>query len=250
MTGANQAVMLSVKNLSCKFGKKVALDNLSFEIRQGRVFGLVGENGAGKTTLMKHILGSLSPRNGEVRVMGIDPTYDPPAVLSQIGYLSEDRDLPQWMRVRELMRYTAAFYPDWDSDYAEEMREQFRLRPEAKVRSLSRGEQAKAGLLLALAHRPPLLLLDEPSSGLDSVARHDILAVVVRSVAEEGRTVVFSSHLLDEVERVADDVAMIHEGKLALLMSMDELKERHQRFVVQFPEALSVFPDIPGLLNV
>ena len=250
MTGANQDVMVSVKNLSCKFGKKVALDNLSFEIRQGRVFGLVGENGAGKTTLMKHILGSLSPRNGEVRVMGIDPTYDPPAVLSQIGYLSEDRDLPQWMRVRELMRYTAAFYPDWDSDYAEEMREQFRLRPEAKVRSLSRGEQAKAGLLLALAHRPPLLLLDEPSSGLDSVARHDILAVVVRSVAEEGRTVVFSSHLLEEVERVADDVAMIHEGKLALLMSMDELKERHQRFVVQFPEALSVFPDIPGLLNV
>ena len=242
--------LVSVQNLSHRFGKKQALDDVSFEITRGRVFGLVGENGAGKTTLIKHLLGALSPDRGEVRVMGVDPTRNPPAVLSQIGYLSENRDLPQWMRVKELMRYTQAFYPDWDETYAEEMREQFGLDANAKVRGLSRGEQAKAGLLLALAHRPPLLLLDEPSSGLDAVARHDILAVVVRTVAEEGRTVVFSSHLLDEVERVADDVAMMHEGKLALLMPIDELKESHQRLVVQFPQAISTFPSIPGVLHV
>ena len=137
--------LVSVKSLSCRFGKKQAWDDVSFEIVRGRVFGLVGENGAGKTTLIKHLLGALSPDHGEVRVMGVDPTRNPPAVLSQIGYLSEDRDLPQWMRVRELMRYTQAFYPDWDEKYAEQMREQFGLDANAKVRGLSRGEQAKAG---------------------------------------------------------------------------------------------------------
>jgi len=242
--------VVSVGNLTCLFGSKIALDNVSFGVQRGRVFGLVGENGAGKTTLIKHLLGALTPKTGTVRVFGIDPTRNPPAVLARIGYLSEDRDLPQWMRVRELMRYTQAFYRDWDEDYAERLREQFRLPPDVKVRSLSRGEKARAGLLVALAHRPELLLLDEPSSGLDAVARRDILAVVVRSVAEEGRTVVFSSHLLDEVERVADDVAMIHEGKLALLMPMDELKATHQRLVVAFDEAKAAFPTVPGLLHV
>jgi ABC-2 type transport system ATP-binding protein len=154
------------------------------------------------------------------------------------------------MCVNELMRYTQAFYPDWDEAYAERMRQQFRLDATARVRSISRGELAKMGLLLALAHRPPVLLLDEPSSGLDAVARREILAVVVRSVAEEGRTVVFSSHLLDEVERVADDVAMIHEGKVALLMSMDDIRATHQRRVVQFGKEITKFPEALGVIHV
>ena len=240
--------VITVKNLTCRFGKKTALDDVSLEVTRGRVFGLMGENGAGKTTLIKHLLGALTPTAGDVQVFGMDPTRNPPAVLSQIGYLSEDRDLPRWMRVKEAMRYTQAFFPDWDEGYAERLREQFRLPHDARIRNLSRGEKAKAGLLLALAHRPPLLLLDEPSSGLDAVARREILAVVVRSVAEEGRTVVFSSHLLDEVERVVDDVAMIHEGKVALSMSMDELKATHQRRVVAFAEPVANFPELAGVL--
>jgi ABC-2 type transport system ATP-binding protein len=242
--------IVTVKGLECRFGKKTALENISFEIHPGRVFGLVGENGAGKTTLMKHLLGSLTPQRGSVHVLGIEPTRDPAALLAKIGYMSEDRDLPRWMRVNELLRYTQAFYPDWDESYAERMRQQFRLDAQAKVRNLSRGELAKAGLLIALAHRPPVLLLDEPSSGLDAVARREILAVVVRSVAEEGRTVVFSSHLLDEVERVADDVAMIHEGKLSVYMSMDEIKATHQRRVVQFTNDIAKFPDALGVIHV
>ncbi len=242
--------VISVTHLTHRFGRKVALNDVTLHAKRGRVFGLVGENGAGKTTLMKHLLGSLTPDSGEVRVLGFDPTRNPPAVLSRLGYLSEDRDLPRWMRIKELMRYTAAFYPDWDAAYAERLREQFHLAADAKVRHLSRGEQARAGLLVALAHKPELLLLDGPSSGLDAVARRDILAVVVRSVAEEGRTVVFSSHLLDEVERVADDVAMIHEGKVALFTSMDELKATHQRMVVEFAEKKSEFPAVSGVLEV
>jgi len=242
--------IITVRDLTCRFGKKTALDRISFEVQAGRVFGLVGENGAGKTTLMKHILGALTPQSGSVRVLGIEPTRNPAALLAKIGYMSEDRDLPRWMRVKELLRYTQAFYPDWDEAYAERMRQEFRLDADAKIRNLSRGEMAKAGLLLALAHRPPVLLLDEPSSGLDAVARREILAVVVRSVAEEGRTVLFSSHLLDEVERVADDVAMIHEGKLALLSSMDDIRTTHQRRVVQFVNEIVKFPDALGVIHV
>lgn len=249
MTHESNDPVVTLNHLSCRFGKKMALDDISLEIPRGRVFGLVGENGAGKTTLIKHMLGAMTPQTGEVRVLGCNPTHNPRAVLAGVGYLSEDRDLPRWMRVRELMRYTQAFYPEWDDAYAERLREQFDLNADAKIRNLSRGEKAKAGLLVALAHRPELLLLDEPSSGLDAVARHDILAAIMRSVAEEGRTVVFSSHLLDEVERVADDVAMIYEGRLALLMSIDDLRDTHHRFVLSFSESLSEFPATACVLH-
>jgi len=241
--------VIEVKSLSRKFGKKQALHGVTLSVERGQVFGLVGENGAGKTTLMQHLLGAYKAQHGEVRVFGIDPTYDPTAVLSRIGYLSEDRDLPAWMRIGELMRYMQAFYPSWDMAYAEQMRDEFGLSTDTKVRNLSRGEKAKAGLLIALAHRPELLLLDEPSSGLDAVARQSILAVVVRSVAEEGRTVVFSSHLLDEVERVADRVAMIHEGRVTLDMPMEDIKASHHKYVVRWRDRQTAIPDLPGVIH-
>jgi ABC-2 type transport system ATP-binding protein len=241
--------IIQVNQISHSYGKKKALDNVSFEVKKGRVFGLVGENGAGKTTLIKHLLGSLCPDEGTVTLFGKEPTSDPAYTLEKIGYLSEDRDLPLWMRVRELMRYTQAFYPDWDEDFAQQLLQQFRLSPDAKIRNLSRGEKARAGLLVALAHRPELLLLDEPSSGLDAVSRNDILTGVVRAVAVEGRTVVFSSHLLDEVERVVDDVAMFNQGKLELLMSMEDLREKHQRRVVKFSDSMDAFPELECVLH-
>ncbi len=241
--------VIEVAGVSKRFGKKEALRGVSLEVQRGQVFGLVGENGAGKTTLIQHLLGAYRAKTGTVRVFGIDPTYDPTAVLSRIGYLSEDRDLPLWMRVGELMRYTQAFFPNWDEAYAEQLREDFGLPERAKIRTLSRGEKAKVGLLVAIAHRPDLLLLDEPSSGLDAVARQEILATVVRTVAEEGRTVVFSSHLLDEVERVADHVAMLHEGHLVVNTSMDALKSAHHKHVVRWPEAQAQRPDLPGVLS-
>ena len=162
-----------------------------------------------------------------MRVFGLDPVADPVGVLSQIGYLSEQNDLPDWMRVHELIRYSRAFYPKWDDAYAEELRQQFALDNSARVKDLSRGQKARAGLLIALAHRPPLLVLDEPSSGLDPVVRRDILEAIIRTIAEEGRTVLFSSHLLDEVERVADHVTMIDHGRIVLDAPLEELKQAH-----------------------
>ena len=120
--------------------------------------------------------------------------------------------MPGWMRVHELLRYVAAFYPTWDATYAEQLRQEFELDPRQKIKQLSKGQRARAGLLIALAYRPELLLLDEPSSGLDPIVRRDILGAIIRTIADEGRTVLFSSHLLTEVERVSDQVAMIHSG--------------------------------------
>jgi ABC-2 type transport system ATP-binding protein len=220
--------VIRVSELTRRFGANTALDSVSLSFPRGAVYGLVGANGAGKTTLIKHILGLLRAERGSVRVFGLDPVGDPVGVLSRIGYFSEDNDLPGWIRVDELMHYSRAFYPAWDDQYAEELRRAFALDPGAKIRSLSRGQRARAGLLVALAYRPELLVLDEPSSGLDPIVRKDILGAVIRTIADEGRTVLFSSHLLDEVEQVADHVTMIDRGAIVLSAPLADIRERHR----------------------
>lgn len=220
--------MITVSALTRRFGGNTALTSVSLSVARGAVYGLVGANGAGKTTLIKHILGLLRAESGSVRVFGVDPVADPVGVLSRIGYLSEENDLPGWMRIGELIRYQRAFYPRWDDAYAEELRRAFTLDPRAKIKTLSKGQKARTGLLIALAHRPELLVLDEPSSGLDPIVRRDILGAVIRTVADEGRTVLFSSHLLEEVEQVADHVTMISEGKIVLSAPLSDIKESHR----------------------
>ena len=241
--------IVQIEKLTRRFDTKLALDNLSLTVPRGGVFGLIGGNGAGKTTLLKHLLGMLKAQSGTVKVFGLDPVENPVGVLGRIGYLSEDRNLPNWMRVRELMRYTQAFYPGWDENYAEELRDAFDLDPKARVRNLSRGQRARAGLLVALAYRPDLLVLDEPSSGLDPVVRRDILGAIIRTIGDEGRTVLFSSHLLDEVERVADRVAIIHQGRIMLTASLDEIKESHRRVTLRFEQAFTQAPKLVGALS-
>jgi ABC-2 type transport system ATP-binding protein len=226
--------VINVSELTRRFGATTALDSVSVSLPRGAVYGLVGANGAGKTTLIKHILGLLRAESGSVRVFGLDPVADPVAVLSRIGYLSEENDLPGWMRVDELIRYSRAFYPAWDDAYAEELRRSFALDATARIKNLSRGQKARVGLLIALAHRPELLVLDEPSSGLDPIVRRDILGAVIRTIADEGRTVLFSSHLLEEVEQVADHVTMISHGKIALSAPLDAIKESHRSLTAAF----------------
>jgi ABC-2 type transport system ATP-binding protein len=242
--------VIGIANLSRKFGTKAALNGVSLAVPSGSVFGLVGENGAGKSTLIKHILGLWRAEAGTVRVFGLDPVADPVGVLGRIGYLSELPDLPNWMRVGEFLRYTQAFYPKWDARYAEQLREQFGLDSAARIRVLSKGQQAKLGLLAAQAHRPDLLVLDEPSSGLDPIVRNDILAAVIRTVADEGRTVFFSSHLLEEIERVSDHIAMLHQGKLVLCGPLEEIKAQHRRITLRFETPQPKPPAIPGALGL
>jgi ABC-2 type transport system ATP-binding protein len=241
--------IIDIAGVTRRFGATLALDNISLSVPRGVVFGLVGANGAGKTTLIKHVLGLLQAATGSVRVFGRDPVADPVGALGRIGYLSEDNDLPGWMRVGELLRYTQAFYPTWDAAFAEELRQTFALDAAAKIKHLSKGQRARAGLLVALAYRPELLLLDEPSAGLDPIVRRDILSAIIRTIAEEGRTVLFSSHLLDEVERVSDHVALLNRGRIVFSGPLDDVKERHRRLTLRFSEARAQPPAFAGALN-
>jgi len=241
--------IIEIRGLTRTFGRRKALDGINLTLERGTVLGLVGQNGAGKTTIIKHILGLLRAEEGTVRVFGKDPVADPPGVLSRIGYLSEEGDLPLWMRLDELMRYSEAFYPGWDAAYAESLRQEFGLALEVRLGNLSKGQRARAGLLVALAYRPELMLLDEPSSGLDPVVRRDILAAIIKTIATEGRTVLFSSHLLSEVEQVSDRIAMVRNGQLVLDDDLASIKETHHRIDVVFNNGRGEAPFMPGAVG-
>jgi ABC-2 type transport system ATP-binding protein len=241
--------VVEIRDLTRRFGRRTVLDGVSLALPRGSVLGLVGVNGSGKTTIIKHILGLLQAQSGSVRVFGLDPVRDPVAVLSRLGYLSEDCDLPNWMTVGELLRYTGSFHRAWDAAHASGLCKQFGLDPSARVNALSRGLRARAGLVTALGHRPELLVLDEPSGGLDPLARRDILQAIVRTVSGAGATVLFSSHLLDEVERIADHVALIDSGRLVFHGELDAVRGRHRRLTLRFPEARATPPALAGVLS-
>lgn len=234
MTEAMPSVV-QVNNLHRLFGTKAVLQDVSLEISPGTVHGLVGENGAGKTTLLRHLLGLLKPQSGSIRIFGHDPAKEPVPVLSRVGYLSEDRDMPDWMYFRDLLEFTAPFYPNWDMEYAMKLTGDFGLDPLQKVSRYSRGQRAQAGLILAVSHHPELLILDEPSSGLDPIVRRDILREVIHTVTQKGHTVLFSSHILTEVEQVSDNVTLISQGKCLLTGRLDDLKSKYIMVEATFP---------------
>jgi ABC-2 type transport system ATP-binding protein len=242
--------IVEVSGLSRHFGKVAALERVDFSVVRGRVYGLVGANGAGKTTLLKHLLGLLRPQAGSVRVFGFDPVRHPVEVLKRVGYLSEHREMPEWMRIAELMRYLQAYHPAWDMKFAYELIDTFNLDPATKISSLSQGMRAQTGLIAAVAHRPELLILDEPSNGLDAIVRRDIIDAVIRAVADEGRSVIFSSHLLDEMERTCEHVTMILDGKVAFDADLDDIKSLYLHSTVHFHLPLTHPPQIEGVLTV
>ncbi len=244
----SQSSVVEVRELSRSFGSKLALDAVSLTVPRGCVFGIVGENGAGKTTLIRHVLGSLKPQKGVVRVFGQDPIARLQKVLARIGYLSASPDLPKWMRIGQLVRYTSAFYPTWDDRYAMELVDLFELDLHAKIKSLSTGQHARVGLVLALAHRPELLLLDEPSSGLDPVVRRDILEAIISSIAEAGCTVIFSSHLLDEVERVSDYLALMQDGQVVECGKLETIQATYKTITLNFEEVQPIPPTSPSAI--
>jgi ABC-2 type transport system ATP-binding protein len=240
--------IVEVKGLTRRFGDNCALNDIDFSVSAGRVYGLIGANGAGKTTLLKHLLGLLRPQTGSVRVFGEDPVRHPERVLQRIGYLSEQRDMPEWMRVSEFLGYLQAFHPTWDMRFAYELVDTFKLDPTKKISALSQGMRAQTAIVAALAHRPELLILDEPSNGLDAVVRLDIIDAVIRTVADEGRCVIFSSHLLDEMERTCDHVTMIQHGRITFDCDLEAMKASHQFTRVTFAAHQSEPPRLAGAL--
>ena len=240
----DNGAVIETRGLTRRFGKKLVVDSLDLAVPRGCVYGLAGRNGAGKTTTIRMLLGLLSRTRGSAKVLGLDPKKKDVAIRRRVGYVPETHHIYPWMKVREVMRFCAPFYPTWNPDRCRELLDRFGLDEGQKVRELSRGMVAKVALTLALAHEPELLVLDEPTSGLDVVVRREFLESVVRLIAEENRTVFISSHLLADVERVADRIALLDNGKLKLVEDLADLKARFRRVELSFadepPESLPV----------
>ena len=227
--------VLELRHVSKAFGMNVAMDDVSYEVKRGTVFALLGENGAGKTTTIRILLGLCEPDRGESTVLGLDSRRDDLKIRQSVGYVPEQPILYDWMTVGEIGRFTAAFYPTGYMQRYSELIAEYELNEQATIKSLSKGMRAKVSLALALAHDPELLILDEPTSGLDAMVRREFLESMVDRAAT-GKTVFLSSHQIGEVERVADTVAIMKKSKLLLVEPLDELKATTHLLTVTLKE--------------
>jgi len=203
------------------------LDGISFSVDPGEVVGLLGKNGAGKTTLIRVAMGLIETQQGSVRVFGLDPRKDAVEVKRRVGYVSEDQILPSHLTVARIVDFHRQLFPRWDDTTAAELLDRFRLPPRSKIKTLSKGQARQVALVCAVAHRPELLILDEPAGGLDPAARREFLETSIQLLNVEGTTILFSSHHMTDVERVAGRVVMIHDGRLLLDSELDDLREGH-----------------------
>jgi ABC-2 type transport system ATP-binding protein len=240
---------ISIKNLRKEFGKKTVLEDVSLDVPRGQTFALLGRNGAGKTTLIRILLGLLPSSGGTVRVLGCDPAGEPIELRRRVGYLAEDQVMYGWMTPIEICRFLQPFYPAWDMRLAEDYLDRFELPRHGRIRRLSKGQTVKLGLTLALAHRPELAILDDPAIGLDPIARKEFNRDLIEHLQAEGRTVLYSSHLLDEVEAVADTVAILHAGRIVRHAATDSLRSDVKKIVLSL-DAAEVVPAPARLLDV
>ena len=221
--------IIEIKYLKKHFGRNQAVDELTMTIPAGRVTAFLGPNGAGKTTTIKCLLNLYQPDEGTIRVAGQESTRLGPKDFQNIGYVSENQELPLWMSVSEYIHYCRPLYPTWDSSFEKKLFQDFELPMTTKLRDLSRGMRMKASLLSSLVYRPALVVLDEPFSGLDPLVRDEFIHGLLELTEQEGWTVFISSHDIEEVERLADDVAIIDRGRLPLHETTDSLSARFRR---------------------
>lgn len=219
----SDAFVIELKGLTRRFGKSTAVDAVNLTIPRGITLGLLGPNGAGKSTTLKMLMGMLRPTSGTVRVFGMEMPGMAQKVKPRIGYVPESHYIYRWMTVREAVRFARALYATWNDDLCAELMDAFQLPADRHVRGLSKGMLAKLSLLIALAHEPGLLVLDEPLSGLDPIAREDFIEGVLKGICNGERTVLFSSHHLEEVSRLADSVAIMSAGRILVHRPIDEL---------------------------
>jgi ABC-2 type transport system ATP-binding protein len=224
--------IIETHQLTRRFGRMEAVHELDLTVPTGSVFALLGPNGAGKSTTLKLLMNLLSPTGGTARVLGVDSRRLGERELAQIGYISEDQQLPEWMTVRQLLDYCRPFYPTWDRTVEANLLKQFALPETRKLSQLSRGMKMKASLLSSLSYRPKLLVLDEPFSGLDPLVRDEFIRGVLEVSALGEWTVLVSSHDIEEVERLCDHVAMIEAGRLKLSETTESLQARFRRVEV------------------
>ena len=226
-----------------------SLEHIQLEVPEGQIMGLIGPNGAGKSTTIRIILGLVHQDSGEVRVLGRRMPAEQVAAKWDIGFASEDMRLYESMTVGWHMGFMQRIYANWDSAYARLLLKRFGLRAEQKVKGLSHGQRVKATLLLVLARKPKLLVLDEPTTGLDPVARHEILRELTAVMAEEGRSILFSSHNTHDVEQISDQITFIDRGRIIDSMDKEMYLERWRRLRLEVPQGVDL-PALPGIIGI
>ena len=236
---------IETQGLSRRFGRCEAVCSLDLRVPAGAVFALIGPNGAGKTTTIQLLMNLLTPSAGRATVLGTDTRRLGPAEWQRIGYVSENQQLPEWMSPSRLLEFCRPFYPNWDVQFAAHLASRLGLETDAPLRSLSRGTRMKAALLSALAFHAELVVLDEPFSGLDPLVRDELVGALLEAPSDRGWTVVVSSHDVDEVERLADWIGFMANGRLVLAEPVETLLQRHR--LVEVVAASDTPPPVPAL---
>jgi ABC-2 type transport system ATP-binding protein len=221
------------------FRSSDVLRGVTLQVARGRTFAFLGRNASGKTTTIRLLLGLLKRDDGAIRVLGLDPQREPLELRRRIGYLAEDQTMYGWMRVEEIVRFVAPFYPTWDHNLALKYLNDFELPLRTRIKHMSKGQNVRLGLVLALAHRPEVVILDDPALGLDPIMRKQFNRDLITHIQGEGRTVFYSSHLLYEVEPVADEVAILDDGRI-VRRAETELLRRDVKQIILSGEALAV----------
>lgn len=238
------APVISTRQLKKSFGSKSVLQGVDLNVPAGAVVGLVGTNGSGKSTLIKCLLGLLRPTAGTISLLGEEPWNLSASAKSRLGYVPQIVRLYPWMKVRHVVAYTSAFYDGWDSDWAETLLDRWDLPRDHRVGPLSPGQLQKLALVLALGYRPELLVLDEPVASLDPVARREFLRSLLELCQDEQHTVLFSTHITSDLERVASHLAILKQGRIVLFDELDAVKDRVKRL------RISAVNDLPRNFSV
>ena len=234
------------RNIRKRFGVSDVLADVSLAIPKGAVLGLVGRNGAGKTTLIRILVGLLMPGSGTACVLGEPALQMTDATKTRFGYVPQQPLSLSWMTVESMLEFVGGFYPSWDRDYVWQSLLRWNIPPSQRLARLSPGERQRVALIRALAIRPEVLILDEPASALDPVARRDLLRELALHAGDAGMTVLFSTHIVSDLERLASHVCFLHNGKVLLNAAVDELKETRARLVLPREAAADFGKHLPG----
>lgn len=241
---------IEVHDVVKRYRRKVALNGLRFRVPRGIVCGFLGPNGAGKTTTLRILMGSLPATSGTTRVLGLDPLKRGLELRRRVGYVSDISHIYEWMTVGEVFQFAAGVFRNWDPGECRRAAEMLSMPTARTVKQLSKGELAKLNLIVALSHRPEMLIMDEPTSGLDPLARNDFLTAVMSLARDEGTTIFFSTHILSDIERIADHLVVMKDGKAVADDSVDALRSRYTKasFLFGAPPAADLV--VPGALRV
>jgi ABC-2 type transport system ATP-binding protein len=241
--------LLTIRDLSKNFGRKAILKNLDLTLEKGKVYGLLGKNGAGKTTLIRMIMGVIPWDSGEIVYKGQKLKFGDAAYKREIGFIPEDSIFFSWMTIKELLNFNSSFYPSWNDRKAKEYLDRLTLDSKSKIKHLSRGMKLKVGLIVALAAEPKFLILDDPTSGLDVPTRQEFMKDIIREILEGGTTILFSSHLVHELDGVIDKLGILHKGNLIIEDEYMSVKEVTKKVLLVFAKSVPAKISTDGILS-